>query len=663
MKRPPAALLVLLAALLALHWPGILQAKIYGGEDVLGVFWADKCRLHRLFTGQDPWTFWDRLPFLGMPRLANFQMCWFSPESLYFAVLDPTISWRFFPFLSDLGLLFSVYYFFRQNVSASAAWLGAGFFVLTGDCLTTSQDVAVKFEIACMALVLGFNHCWLSSGRRRYLVGLVLANAWQMDGGAVSQYYYQLLALPFICVLQIWMSPPATRLRRGLLAIATFVGGSLASSLPWFPLLEWSAHGSRKVLEGGGFAEAYSLNPFELFSVFADEIIVLGPARAMEHGGGYSLKASFSLAVFALVLIGARRKKWRPTLLLAGLLALQMMGEKGFFLLLLHKAVPFTQQIRGPHRFFYPAGLLWALLAAVGLDELFKGRPKLAWSLSLWAIGVNLWALQPAIAGSYLPAEAFSGMPLPPPGPERLAVDFSKDPRPPLQWLSYSLTQGRPTMIFPNVLSEEGYFRGLLYSQYGPNAVRIMPRLVYSFAPVPPAFAQHPLLRSWGLGWVLQSGPAGFAWQRLGPTPRHWTVVQVTPLANVQAENAWAQEQKWKPFEQASIAGEAVTLGSSPANLTVLSDREDEQTLSSSGPASLLISADNWDPGWECRVDGQPAQLRRANLALKACIIPEGTHTIQWNYRMHWIPRALAVGLAGLIVLMIVAGIDAIGRK
>ncbi len=663
MKRPPAALLLMLAALLALHWPGLLQGKIYGAEDVLGVFWADKCRLHRLFTGQDAWTFWDRLPFLGMPRLANFQMCWFSPESLYFGLLDPTLSWRFFPFLGDLGLLISVYFFFRQHVSASAAWLGAGFFVLTGDCQSTSQDTAVKFEIACMAMILGFNQAWLVSGRRRYLVALVLATAWQMDGGAVSQFYYQLLALPFICLLQIWMAPKATRIRRGLLATGAFLGASLAFSLPWFPLLEWSAHGSRKVLEGGGFAEAYSLSVGEFFTIFADEIIAFGPARAMQRGGGYSLTTSYSLAVFLLVLVGARRKEWRPMLVLALLLALQMMGEKGFFLWLLHKLVPFTQQIRGPHRFFYPAGLIWALLASLGLDQLFKRRPRLAWGLGLWAIGVNLWALQPTISGAYLPPEAFAGMPLPPPGPERLAVDFSKDPRPPLQWLSYPLTQGRATMVFPNVLSEGSYFRGLLYSQYGPNAVKIMPRLVYSFAPVPPAFAQHPLLRSWGLGWVLQSGPAGFGWQKLGPTPRHWTVVQVTPLADTAAENAWAQEQKWNPFEQASIAGEAVSLGTTPANLTVLSDSQDQQTLRSSGPASLLISADNWDPGWECRVDGQPAELRRANLALKACVLPEGTHTIEWRYRLNWTPKALMAGLAGLITLILVAGIDATGRK
>ncbi|MBS2033529.1 hypothetical protein JST97_00965 [bacterium] len=663
MKRPPVALLILLVALLALHWPAIFQAKIYGDEDVLGLFWADKCRLHRLFTGQEQWTYWDRLPFLGMPRLANFQMCWFSPESLYFGLLDPSISWRFFPLLSDLGLLCAVYYLIRGYASSSAAWLGAGFFVLTGDCLKTSQDIAVKFELACMAVMLACNYRWLASGRRRYLLGLALATGWQLDGGAVSQLYYQLLSLPFICLLQIWNSSPSTRLGRGLLAIGTFIGASLAFSLPWFPLLEWSAHGSRKVLEGGGFAEAYSLNLGELLSVFADEITVFGPARAIERGGGYTLTASFSLAVFGLVAYAARRKEWRLTLLLSLLLALQMMGEKGVLLWLLHKAVPFTQQIRGPHRFFYPAGLLWALLAAVGFDEIARRRPKLAWGLSLWAIGVNLWALQPVISGAYVPLEAFSGIPLPPPGAERVAVDFSKDPRPPLQWLAYPLTQGRATMIFPNVLSEGSYFRGLLFSQYGEKAWKVMPRLVYSFAPVPPAFPDHPLLRSWGLGWVLQAGPNGFGWRNLGPAPRHWTVVQVTTLADTAAETAWAQTSDWKPFEQASVAGQPVVVGVTPANITVLSDGQDEQLLRSSGPASLLISADNWDPGWECWVDGKQMEVRRANLALKACLIPEGNHTIQWRYRIHWQVKAAATGLTGVLLLIMVVGIDATRRK
>ena len=655
-----AAFLILLIALAILHAPGLFQGKVYGDEDLLAVFFADKCRLHNLWLGKESWSFWDPLPFLGMPRLANLQMGWFSPDNLYFLVLDPLTAWRFYPFLADLGLLVCFYYFLRSRVSPTAAWLGAGFYVFSGDVLKTSQDSPVKAALMAMMLVLACNERWLRSGRRRYLLGLALAAAWQMSTGAVSQLYYQMLSLPFLCLVQIWQAPPPTRLRRGLLGILTFVGATLALLFPWIPLLEWSAHGSRQLMGGASFAEAYSLNFKELLCVFVDETAAFVPLIP-EHGGGYPLTTGFSFSVLLLVIYACRKPgASRILLLLSVLISLQMLGERGFFLWILHKAAPFTQQVRGPHRFFYTAALLWVQVAALGLDELLRKRRQLAWGLCLWAIGLNLWAMQPRIAVSYLDAGAFAGIPLPPEGPGRVAVNFARVPRPPLQWLSYPLTQGRATAVIPNVLCEGNYFRGLLYSQYGLKGKSLLSELVYSFAPVPPAHPNQPILRSWGLAWVLQPQGEGFAWQALGASPHHWTVVQLNAMADAEAENNWATRSDWKPFEQACLAGEVPTLGTVPAQILAAHDTPDEQILQTRGEASLLISADNWDPGWECWIDGRPAEVRRANLALKACLLPAGEHEVRWRYRMLWPKKAVLPVSLGLMLL---AGVALLTRK
>ena len=93
-----------------------------------------------------------------------------------------------------------------------------------------------------------------------------------------------------ICLLVLLAAVP--RLLGGTyildLGVLTFLGGTLLLCFPWIPLLEWSAHGSRQLMGGVSFAEAYSLNFKELLCVFLDERAAFFPFIP-EHGGGYPL--------------------------------------------------------------------------------------------------------------------------------------------------------------------------------------------------------------------------------------------------------------------------------------------------------------------------------------------------------------------------------------
>ena len=649
------ALLILLLGLIALHAPALFQGKTLGAEDVLALFWADKYRVHNLGTGLETWSNWDPLPFLGMPRLANAQIGWFDPTNLIFVWLAPLQAWRFYGILSDFGLLMAAYYFLRTRSSAQCAWLAAGFYTFSGDCLRTSQSPPVKSALIAMFLILACHDRWLRSGRRRYLVGLAGAAGWQILSCAVSQLYYQYLSLPFFFFWQV-AEAPKPRGRRGVISALVFVGATLACSFPWFPLLEWSSHGSRNLVGGTSFSEAYRYTVREALMTFSDETLVLWPTR-WEHGGGYPLMPGFSLAVLAMVLYACRRRSHRIIAVIGVVLAMQMLGEQGVLLWILHKVVPFTQQLRGPHRFIFCASLAWVQAAALGLDELLRKRPKLAWSLALWALFVNFWVMVHWLGGVYSGPETFAGVPLPP-GPGRVVVNYAAEPKAPLFWLAYPLTQGRPTLMIPHSAVDGSFFRGMLYSQYGLEAASLIPKLVFYSTPLPPRRPQQPLLKSWGLSWVLQPVEGNFGWQSLGAGPRFSTVVQVQACPDEAAENAWAERSDWKPFQQACLAGPVPSLGQAPARVVVRLDTPDEQRLETEGEASLLVVSDNWDPGWECSVDEQPVEVRRANLALKACLLPAGHHQVHWRYRPSWMARALPVVGAGLVLLLMAVGLN-----
>lgn len=67
-------------------------------------------------------------------------------------------------------------------------------------------------------------------------------------------------------------------------------------------------------------------------------------------------------------------------------------------------------------------------------------------------------------------------------------------------------------------------------------------------------------------------------------------------------------------------------------------------------PAWVVVS-EMAAPGWRATVDGAPAEVLRANLALMAVPVPAGSHRIELRYRDPWMPGGLAISLTALAIL------------
>ena len=60
--------------------------------------------------------------------------------------------------------------------------------------------------------------------------------------------------------------------------------------------------------------------------------------------------------------------------------------------------------------------------------------------------------------------------------------------------------------------------------------------------------------------------------------------------------------------------------------------------------AGELVLADAYYPGWEAYVDGKPATIYPADVALRGVFVPAGTHTVTMEYS----PESVTLGALGV---------------
>jgi hypothetical protein len=97
--------------------------------------------------------------------------------------------------------------------------------------------------------------------------------------------------------------------------------------------------------------------------------------------------------------------------------------------------------------------------------------------------------------------------------------------------------------------------------------------------------------------------------------------------------------------------GDARVTAEVPARVTVAADTP---------TGGLLVLADQWAAGWAVAVDGTPAELVRADFAVKGVVVPPGAHEVVFTYWPPGLTRGLTAAGAGLVL---VAGWVGVGRR
>lgn len=146
-----------------------------------------------------------------------------------------------------------------------------------------------------------------------------------------------------------------------------------------------------------------------------------------------------------------------------------------------------------------------------------------------------------------------------------------------------------------------------------------------------------------------------------------WTVSNYEVLQSEDEVMMALGSESWEPGYTALVNQDMASFVSgftpSPdpnATVTMTRYKANELTYSfSSGSTELVVFSEVfYDRGWQMYVDGQPQDHFRVNYILRAAIIPEGDHTIEFKYGTASYSTGSTIGLASsIIIVLLVLGV------
>jgi hypothetical protein len=684
--RDLAALALLLAFFTAWYAPAIIGGSIWVDEDTFAYFYSNRARLYAIAHGVG-FSWWDPLPGLGQPRLANLQNGIFSPLSTLFYWLPPAQAFRFYPVLA-LSLL-SMFCFALLRVTGLArmsALLGALAFPLMSGVATHLQHPAALDTLIWWPAVLLAWELFRRTGKARYVLAAGVALSFVCFGGFPQYIFYSAFVGSAWMGAGLWADRPnRDKLLNSLVAIAAiaWIGASLAS---WqlLPAIEMLQQSHRSLLsDTGTFGDLYRAARLEVPLALASEAYLVIDAPPLAHGAPYLNRPQLSVLITALACFALwRDRRLWPLGAIACLCLLGMLGSAGGVMPLLGQVMPFIDRLRVPLRMIVPAGFLLSMLAAHGLDILLKERFARADSraavaaLAIVWITLLAWTLRRP-DDRYASPELFSIPPVVAGATPLLIVDPTNSGRAtkrgvrsvddfvPLYNINAGLSAGVATLLLRDPLIPRNFFEAYFASQFGSLAQHSRVDEVIRAVTLPLRNPGAPLLRAFGLRSIVRHAPYGLILEeRSDALPRFAIVPAVTVLED--DERRWARfsDLGWDPAREAissdhrpefaALELEAGNTKSVHASVEVIRDEPDFQELKVESSGGVLLTQGLFFPGWRVWVDGEEATPIEIDGALRSVVLSAGAHRVEWRYRPPWLGSACLATASGFVCALLV---------
>ncbi len=178
--------------------------------------------------------------------------------------------------------------------------------------------------------------------------------------------------------------------------------------------------------------------------------------------------------------------------------------------------------------------------------------------------------------------------------------------------------------------------------------------------------AEHPGLRAAWVGRDFESQPRAI-YENLGAFPHAWIAgeyrVEKSDDALVAMANGEVDLRRTAMLDQ-KPAIEPAPGDSAAVVTTVRSGAQDQAYRVTLDRPGLLVVSEVYYPDWKATVDGQPADVLRANHVLRAVALPAGSHEVVFHYDASRVREAAAISITTFVLTLLVGvGGWLLGRK
>ncbi len=141
--------------------------------------------------------------------------------------------------------------------------------------------------------------------------------------------------------------------------------------------------------------------------------------------------------------------------------------------------------------------------------------------------------------------------------------------------------------------------------------------------------------------------------------PRVWLVHRATQLSPGEATRQRLLAADFDPAQEAVVASPVqLPVAGAGGTASIIEYTLHAIAIQVDTPVdALLVTAENYYPGWRVRVDGQEAEVVRVNAALRGVRVPAGRHAVIFSYE----PRSVRWGAAITGVTLALAALAAVG--
>ena len=654
------ACLLIVAFFLAWHAAGVFAGQVYVAEDTAAYFFSNRA-VHYALAQAGEFGFWDPLPGLGQPRLANIQNGSFAPLSLLFYALPTTTVFRFYPALVLSLLSLSTFAFFRLRGGGTwPALFGALSWSTTGALLTHVQHLAVIETLLFLPVTLLFWQLALRRGQGRWAILAGLGLAAQCFGASAQYLVYNGLLMALFMGSDLFAARQDRSVlgQRAAFAVGVGVIGLGLASWQLLPFLEMVQHSHRGLLnDPGQFSGLFRAAPLEVLRALGAEIFAFQPGPVLAHGAPYRNQPQLSLLTLLLATMAfwRRPRPWAMALG-AGFFLLGMLGSEGGVTSIIQRLFPFADRLRAPYRMIVPAAFLLSWMATLGLERLRKmeisWRGPLTALCIVWVAGVGWFLKRPL--DQYVSPSVYNVPQMVASLEGRMVADFIRSERMPHFAVNSGLAAGVPTLLMREVLIPRNFFEAYFVGQHGSMSNHAKVDRTIVAAALPFENPDAPIWRAFGLTHVVRFRAGRFESERRLDALDRFSLI---PEVQVEGESApfYARlaSPDWDPSRVALLRqhGAALDFPSSQpgeARIRVLRDETDRQVLEVESTGGVLVTSGLFFPGWRVEVDGQPAEALEVNAALRGVALSPGRHVAEWSYRPTWLVWALVgSGLAG----------------